>query len=259
MLDLERFVVGPAVSVYQETTSSASNSLFLQGNSKLKYISVANLVTIPDYLCSMNTSLEEVVFPDATTVGVGAFSSVSTTAPLHTARLPKVTAINANAFQRCNQLVLMEIGANPPSVASSAFAEFSKEKYRELLFVDNYRQPLDGLALVGAQEGYELSPNGGESNGYVTWCLYWSIYTSFRIIYDVDGPGTLTIVGGKSDFYVSKGHDGPKVTAVADGGGYEFLRWSDGSTKTTHRVEDVQNNMTITAYFGVPVVKKLWL
>ncbi len=255
--NLERFIVHSGVQVYQETTSSVTNSLFTNGrNSKLKYISIANLATIPDYLCATNTSLEEVEFLDAKIIGIGAFSSIYTTAPLHTVRVPKVNTINANAFQRCDQLVTIAIGANPPVVAGSAFAELSKNKYRELILVNNNGQLLTGSDLLSAQTKYENSINGGETNGYVTWCTLWSIYTSYRIIYEVDGPGSLTIVGGKSDFYVSEGHDGPKVTAVPNSG-YAFLGWSDNSgTSLTHKVLDVQSNKTITAHFGVPAKKK---
>lgn len=204
----------------------------------------------------MDISIEEVELPDVTVIGSFAFAKLGSA--LSKISMPKVTTIGNNAFTRCVQLVSMAVGATPPTVESTSFAFFDNRE-RWLTLVDANGQPLTGDELTSARKRYMNPANGGSGTNslVVTWRNYWQFYPLYNVTYTIDGNGVIVdeYENDVTSYKISEGRDGTTVIARPNAG-YVFLRWSNGTTETEHRALNVQSNITYTAYFGLPSVKK---
>ena len=76
-------------------------------------------------------------------------------------------------------------------------------------------------------------------------CINITELESFTIEYHVTVGG---YIDGEKNQTIEKGKDGSEVTAVANDG-YIFVNWSDGKTDSVRQEKNIQENISVTAYF----------
>lgn len=232
---------------------SQAKNVFRQQN--LSNVFIAKLKYLPNSTFRQCTALTQAEFPNVDSIAASAFMQNTSLIKII---IPQIKIIGNNAFNGCKSLTRMEVGSNPPK-RGNEYTFNGLPENRHLSFVDANGTPLTGETLKTAQRNYSKPANGGtESNGLVKW-HGWLFYPSYTVIYATDGPGSIVDAWGDpvTKYLVSEGHDAPTVTAQPNPG-YVLNRWSDGTSVVDkqHMAKNVQADITITAYFTLPSVKK---
>ena len=209
----------------------------------LETVSIAKVKSIGNQAFSKRPALTTVNLPAATYIGLNTFCECDalTTVNLPKAAvidelafaqctslssisMPAATKIKRDAFMGCSKLSKLQLGATPPAVVGTPFADCPSPRTLEL--VDSNGKPLKGNAFKSAQTNY-LEVDDGDSTDEL-W-HGWSIKKPLCTIAASASPADGGTVSGAGSY-----ETGSTVTLTAKpNSGYKFVRWVQGGIEVS--------------------------